>query len=121
MRRRNRRHSIPRAELTGLTDEKGIATWLIRERQTLIDHWTPERGGRSWMHAYSGLLDIVVRRLFALSAERTAAKGFEADAQRATGIAILAVGGYGQRLCAPHSDLDLTFLSGPRRRSADSA
>ena len=96
-----------RAELSALSDEKSIATWLVRERQTLIAQWMPERGGRIWMHAYAALLDIVVRRLFALSAERVAGTTNLAP----SGVAILAVGGYGQRLCAPHSDLDLTFLS----------
>jgi [protein-PII] uridylyltransferase len=100
-----------RAELSELTDEKAIAAWLVRERQILIEHWTPEHGGRVWMHAYSGLLDTVVRRLFALSLQRTQPATPENGMSQPHGIAILAVGGYGQRLCAPHSDLDLTFLS----------
>ena len=99
-----------RSELAQLAGEKAISAWLVREREVLIDQWTPERGGRNWMHAYSGLLDTVVRRLFALSAERTGGGSHE-GAPPPAGIAILAVGGYGQRLCAPHSDLDLTFLS----------
>ena len=94
-----------RAELSHLTGEKPLAAWLVRERQSLLARWRPDRGGRPWMHDHAALLDLFVRRLYAVSAERS---GTDAGAG---GVAILAVGGYGQRLLAPHSDLDLTFLS----------
>jgi [protein-PII] uridylyltransferase len=109
--------SAARAELMTLTEPKELAAWLTRERQALQDRWSSERGGRAWMHEHSSLLDAVVRRLFALSQERAAAEpngnGHHGDGHKngSGGVAILAVGGYGQRLLAPHSDLDITFLS----------
>ena len=106
--------SDTRAELMTLTEPKALAAWLIRERSALQSYWSSERGGRAWMHEHSSLLDAMVRRLFTLSQEQ------EGDWDNGTlpgdngtpgSVAILAVGGYGQRLLAPHSDLDLTFLS----------
>src|SRR5262245_41243682 len=93
-------HSI----LAGLSDEKDLTDFVLRERKALQERWSPTHGGRHWMQEHAALLDAVLRRMLALSLERTGRPD-------ATGIAILATGGYGQRLLAPGSDLDITFLA----------
>jgi [protein-PII] uridylyltransferase len=96
------------AALAALSTEKELAAFVVRERAALWDRWTPETGGRAAMQEHAALLDAVLRRLFALSRERTENSN---AAIPASGIAVLATGGYGQRLLAPHSDLDVTLLA----------
>jgi len=95
--------------LARLHTEKDLAAYVGAERAALQARWMPSSGGagRAWMNQHTDLLDAVIRRLFALAEERaqTVSPG------SASGVAILATGGYGQGLLAPHSDLDLTFLS----------
>ncbi len=94
--------------LARLHTEKDLAAYVVAERAALQARWTPGSGaGRAWMNQHADLLDAVIRRLFALAHERA----LGASPGSSPGVAILATGGYGQGLLAPHSDLDLTFLS----------
>jgi [protein-PII] uridylyltransferase len=92
------------AVLATLQDGKAITEFALQERRALQERWNPQRGGRYWMQDHAALLDAVVKRLFTLSMEQTQQTDND-------GIAIIATGGYGQRLLAPGSDLDVTFLS----------
>ncbi|MDX1934850.1 MAG: HD domain-containing protein [Capsulimonadales bacterium] len=94
----------PTAALSALTDPKAITEFAWQQRLALQERWNPGRGGRYWMQDHAALLDAVIKRLFSLSTER-------ANRTDNEGIAIIATGGYGQRLLAPGSDLDVTFLS----------
>src|SRR5579862_5498057 len=58
--------------------------------------------GAATIAARAALLDEIVRALW--SAE------LEQDRRLGTGVALLAVGGYGRRELFPHSDVDLLFL-----------
>jgi [protein-PII] uridylyltransferase len=97
------------AVLAGLSEEKSLTDFVVRERKALQERWSPQHGGRHWMQEHAALIDAVLRRMLALSLERT-------GRENADGIAILATGGYGQRLLAPGSDVDVTFLA---ERDAD--
>ena len=90
--------------LATLSDEKSLTAFVLEQRQILRDRWTPQQGGRHWMQDHAALLDAVLRRLFALSIERSG----RADS---SGITLVATGGYGQRTLAPGSDLDVTILT----------
>ena len=90
--------------LATLSDEKSLTAFVLEQRQIMRDRWTPQQGGRHWMQDHAALLDAVLRRLFALSLERTG----RADSN---GITLVATGGYGQRTLAPGSDLDVTILT----------
>ncbi len=95
---------LPRhtATFDDLGDEKELSRRLLEQRSTLRDQWVPEHGGRDWGNSHSDLIDCLVRRLLAIGAERSG--------EKVQGIAIIATGGYGQRVVAPYSDIDLTFL-----------
>jgi [protein-PII] uridylyltransferase len=90
------------ADLGALTDEKSLAAYVRDARAALRDTWQPQGGGRRWGQANAELMDAVLRRLFALAAERAGG-----DTAR---VALIAMGGYGHRVLAPFSDVDLTFL-----------
>lgn len=91
------------SDLVNLFDEKSLAEFVTSQRTAWFARWESERGGRFWMHEHAVLLDAVLRRVWTLGLERSHASG--------TGIAVVATGGYGQRLLAPYSDLDVTFLA----------
>ena len=94
------------AQLAALSGEKELAAAVREARAQHRARWTPQTSGRTWMHEHAALLDSAVRRLFALAQERTRTEGNEPAS-----VAIVATGGYGQKLLAPFSDLDLTFLT----------
>ena len=96
-------------QLATLSDDRGLTDFLVRERQALMEEWSPETGGRVWMRRHTDLIDSLVRRMFALAVERAEGDA-PADDPDAHAIAIVATGGYGRRELSPHSDLDITFL-----------
>jgi [protein-PII] uridylyltransferase len=89
-------------DLAACGDAKALTQLLLEQRATWRAHWTPHGGGWHWMRNHSDLHDALLRRLFTLAAERA-----ENDTR---GVALIATGGYGQRLLAPYSDIDLTLL-----------
>lgn len=89
-------------DLAQLSSEKELAAYVTEARAALRAAWRPEGGGRPWGQRHAELLDAVLRRLTAIAAERTG--GFP------SGVALIAMGGYGARILAPHSDVDLTFV-----------
>lgn len=99
-----------RSELSECSDEKSLIEFVSHERAELRNRWSPENGGRAWVQEHAALMDAVVRRLFALAIERTG--GNPDVSSGALGIAVIATGGYGQRMLAPASDLDLTVVAG---------
>lgn len=92
------------ASLNLLSTPRELTDFFLAERQALQERWSSRYGGRHWMHDYASLLDAMLRRLFTLSLERVG----KADP---TGLCVIATGGYGQRLLAPASDLDVTFVA----------
>lgn len=90
------------AALAELRDERSLIAYVTQARAALREDWSPETGGRPWGQRHSELIDAVLRRLVAIAAER--AGGMP------TGVALLAMGGYGSRVLAPYSDVDLAFL-----------
>ena len=86
----------------GLDQEKLLASQLVSLRAELRAAWQPETGGRLWGEAHCDLVDALVRRLVQLAVERSG--------EPTHGIAVVATGGYGQRVLAPFSDIDLTFV-----------
>ncbi|MBC8137693.1 MAG: HD domain-containing protein [Fibrella sp.] len=98
-----------RSQLAALHTERDLIALIKAEREALLGDAAPMQfktpnGGREWMHRYADLIDSCLRRMLSLACERTG-QGVK------TGIAVIATGGYGQRTLAPHSDLDITFLT----------
>jgi [protein-PII] uridylyltransferase len=110
--------AVNRSELDTLHDEQPLVDYVLRERAALEQRWSPEYNGRTWVQEYTSLMDTVVRRLFTLSLERTGGSPSPNTPENATpntsppvsGIAVVATGGYGQRMLAPGSDLDITVM-----------
>ena len=92
-------------QIAALSGEKALAAAITNARVQLRARWTPQTSGRTWMHEHAALLDAALRRIFALARERSQ------ENEAIPEVAILATGGYGQKLLAPFSDLDLTFLT----------
>ncbi|MBC8140319.1 MAG: HD domain-containing protein [Armatimonadetes bacterium] len=98
-----------RQRFAALSTESEIAAVVRQERESLLSEiarhdFATRNAGGDWMHRHAELIDACLRRLLSLAGER-------GEQPAKTGIAILATGGYGQRTLAPHSDLDLSFLS----------
>ncbi len=98
-----------RHQLAALHAERDLVAFFKAERDSLLADAARIRlgapdGGREWMHRHADLVDAFLRRLLALACERT-------GQTTKTGITVIATGGYGQRTLAPHSDLDITFLT----------
>ncbi len=76
---------------------------ILRARQKLMTRRSI--GGVGFMHAYSDLIDSVVRRIVDM-----ALKDIGAD-DALDGVCVIAVGGYGRQELSPHSDIDITFVA----------
>jgi [protein-PII] uridylyltransferase len=70
-----------------------------------------ELGGRAWCQAWCAVVDTWIAALFD---EVVAASNGPTD-----GLCLMAVGGYGRGILAPHSDLDVTLVHAGRRQPDD--
>ena len=101
-------HSFSEA-LNACQDPRSLTQFLLEQRAAHRLRWTTERGGWHWMRTHSDLHDAVLKRLFALATERVVAADLT-QILATQGVTLIATGGYGQRLLAPYSDIDLTLL-----------
>ena len=90
-----------------ITDEKTLARAVSDARTAHRARFAPHTGGRVWMMEHAQILDEAVRRIFILAQNRAA----QNPPSEIPAVAIIATGGYGQKLLAPYSDLDITFVT----------
>lgn len=72
----------------------------------------PETTGRTLVRAHSYLVDQLIALAWETIVQRLAPRNNPTEGER---LAIIAVGGYGRREMAPHSDVDLLFLTPYKR------
>lgn len=72
----------------------------------------PETNGRSLVRAHSYLVDQLIALAWETIVQRLAPRNNPTQGER---LAIIAVGGYGRQEMAPHSDVDLLFLTPYKR------
>jgi len=93
-----------------LRDVKVLFRTLTRP---IVDGRTPNTGGRKFSAQYTRVVDTLLGLLLQRAAHR---HGLSADK---TGIAVIAMGGYGRAELAPHSDVDVLIVCRRRSREVD--
>jgi [protein-PII] uridylyltransferase len=94
---------------SGLKDAEALAEFVLAERRELMKRIlgsgveNPLEGEKT-AHAFSDLIDAVIRRMYEL-----ACVSANADPHTMP-IAVVATGGYGRRELCPFSDIDITFI-----------
>jgi [protein-PII] uridylyltransferase len=97
--------TIDRKKLATLEELSEIATFL-REHRAAINRCHPKIDlGLGLLEHNTELVDAVIQRLFELSQAKLA----EPDKELPL-LSIVATGGYGRRMLAPYSDIDVTFI-----------
>ncbi len=103
-----RRHPDADIRLDAMVNTDEVAGYLQTERESLIQRILHPAGlpagGFAMAHAFSDLMDRVIRRLFHIACAK-----HEVDPTTLP-IALAATGGYGRRELSPYSDIDITFI-----------
>ncbi|PCD76276.1 [protein-PII] uridylyltransferase [Pseudothioclava arenosa] len=94
---------IRRAVVTFLNEERTKATAYIE-----ADFRGHPRAARSTVRAYAEMTDGLVRSVLRVATQRLHRNPNPTEAEH---LSVLAVGGYGRAEMAPHSDVDLLFLT----------
>jgi len=117
MKKRTKTRSIPRGPAPGLPPKEQFLAETRRFFDSLtaplIAARTPRTGGREFAGQYTRMVDTIVGMLFQRAAHR---QGLSPDE---TGMAVIAMGGYGRTELAPYSDVDILVVCQQRTRAVE--
>jgi [protein-PII] uridylyltransferase len=78
--------------------------FLSHQTKQLIDHRSKGTDGKTWVRAYTGVVDSVVRVCFERSAREHGVDPGDLE------LAMIGIGGYGREELVPYSDVDILVL-----------
>jgi [protein-PII] uridylyltransferase len=93
------------------TEVQALRDFVTEGRNKLLAI-APERvKGRQWMEEYSALIDDALRRIYRMAWDAARASQDSDGKVDETGLALLAIGGYGRGDLCPYSDIDIAFVT----------
>jgi [protein-PII] uridylyltransferase len=88
-----------------------LREFVVAGRKKLLATSAERVTGRAWMSEYSALIDEALRRIYQMAWKVAHGAGHSDDATDESGLALIAIGGYGRGDLCPFSDIDIAFVT----------